>query len=897
MKRIILAGTGRSGTTIAADVLNASRRFRYLFEPLHAAEMREFEDLRPREFLAHDSDAPQLRKTFERLFNDEIGSDWTDRHPIPRHYDTLLLKIVRGNLLLGWLVRNFPDIRLLLNLRHPLAVADSRLRFHWPIKLETYSNQKLLSARYLQPFQTVMENCTTPFERHVAAWCIETLIPLIELEPEQYHLFLYEDLVNTPEDTLVRAGQYLGETFGRIELAALERPSEVTSTASIVGLSLGNDITTKWRSRFTPAEIARGFEIVRQFRLESLYGEENDLPDQARIQEARTFLQQFYSKPSSVGTVMEKSHPVTKPLRVLAYGPYAAWQLHGLWEMTLLHGLRVRGAEVNYLLCDGLFSDCDLHWKATAPRTPVACLQCQAKTASLAASLSMEYTWLGRYLPPGKLQEAREWAASIPPEELRTCHYGEWEIGEWVRSSVHSHLRDAMLDVNNPEVVPAYRSYIASGLTAAFAFEALFNEYQPDVMLALNGRFSSIRIAFELAKKRGIRLVAHERGRTRESIVMNHGPNGDLAPYHQMWEDWGSIPLNRTELDEIIGFLQDRRQAKWQSYYSFSPPEGEVEDLQKALNLSPDRPVWAVFPSSDDESAGSPERNLPFKDQDEWLIRTLAWAALHPEIDMVVRAHPNIKGHFRGVNRRQLDMLQELKDNAPANVRFIMPDEKLSTYTLMDIATVGLVFRSTAGLEMATLGKKVVIGAGGWYTGRPFVSSVERVEDFEHILDRHLDTPINYHDHNIQVGALRFAHAAFFKRNIPFPLIKMNDPHTGSPAYSSLEELAPGRDPGLDRACRIVLEGESICLPPTDTDRKRSDADERTLLGGNVDTLSTGQIEDDSIQPPEAGPVRAALEMAERGMVRAAIARLERLKDEPTYADQAALALEQVSRA
>jgi len=581
------------------------------------------------------------------------------------------------------------------------------------------------------------------------------------------------------------------------------------------------------------------------------------------------------------------------PPRVLAYGPYAAWQLHGLWEMTLLHGLRVRGADVAYVLCDGLYSDCDMHWKATAPRTPQSCINCQARSTAIASQMGMDFRWLGRYITPEQQRQAHAWAASVPRDELPTCTYGDYEIGAWVRSSVHSHLRIFTLDLDNAEVERTYRSYAASGLIAAIALSALYDDVAPEILLILSGRFSSTNVAIQIAQQRGIRVVAHERGIIRENIILNHGPTRDISVFHKVWEDWGEVPLDEAEMQQILAFLEDRRKAKWQSWHAFSPPAAEESELLAKLNLTGDRPLFAAFLSSDDESADNVERNKPFGIQDAWIEATVAWAAQHPEIDLVLRAHPNIRGRFLGENRRQVELLRDLNKRLPVNARLIMPEDEVSSYTLMDAATVGLVFRSTAGLEMATLGKPVVVAAGGYYTGLPFVQTVSSTEDYPRMLDHLLATPVKQRSPEIQVAALRFAHGAFIKRNIPFPLIRMNDPHTGSLAFQTLDELLPGRDAGLDRACRIILQGEPIVLPPTPEQQRRDPNVELQMLGW-LEEESAVTEPDTGDYPPE---VAEAWKLAERGLERAAIARLERLAANPMLMPAAKAALKRVHRA
>src|SRR5207248_3091042 len=61
-------------------------------------------------------------------------------------------------------------------------------------------------------------------------------------------------------------------------------------------------------------------------------------------------------------------------------------------------------------------------------------------------------------------------------------------------------------------------------------------------------------------------------------------------------------------------------------------------------------------------------------------------------------------------------------------------------------------------------------------------------------------------------------------------LVSMPDPHTGVVRWSSPEELVPGLDAGLDRACRILLDGEPSTPAPGPAELARDDADEREFF-------------------------------------------------------------------
>lgn len=83
--------------------------------------------------------------------------------------------------------------------------------------------------------------------------------------------------------------------------------------------------------------------------------------------------------------------------RVLCYAPYNMWALHGMWEMTILHGLRLRGADVRYVLCDSLHSERNVFWSATNPGHSKPCSEWQVRVTKLVNDIAILFSRLGRY--------------------------------------------------------------------------------------------------------------------------------------------------------------------------------------------------------------------------------------------------------------------------------------------------------------------------------------------------------------------------------------------------------------------------------------------------------------------------------------------------------------------
>ena len=531
--------------------------------------------------------------------------------------------------------------------------------------------------------------------------------------------------------------------------------------------------------------------------------------------------------------------------RVLCYSPYGRWTQHAVWEMTILHGLRLRGADVRYVLCDGLYPECDAYQAAIDPRPIDACAQCQAQVRHVTAALHHQPEWLGRWVRPEERAEATRWAAGLSAKEMPAAVCGAWPLGEWMLSSVRTHFRMSHLDLARPEIREGYRAYLEGGLVACFGLTRLLDDLRPDVLLQFNGRMASTRVALELARRRDIRVVCHERGLRPESLRLDQDVNClALEPTRQVWRDWGGVPLQWAELERVRALLDRREHGQDLSWSPFSPPPEAPAAVLACLGLDAARPLWVAFTSSDDEVISEPEWRGPFPGQLAWLERTVAWAGRHPEIDLVVRVHPNTGGRrSHGRNEQQLAELEALAARLPANCRMVMPDDPVSSYTLMDLAAVGLVFQSSVGLELACKGKRTILAAGSSVSGLPFVDTVTRAAGYERLLDHALGTKPLAVSREIQRLALRFAHALYFRWNVEFPLVKMADAGVVRIAFTSTADLAPGRDAALDRVARIVLDGEPVCVPPTLAELCAPEADELAWLARGVEIAPASALD------------------------------------------------------
>lgn len=268
-RTILLAGAARGGTTWTARLMNPDNRYRYLFEPFDPTRVDAVSKFAYRQYLRPYDRTPSLLSAAKAVVCGRIRDPWIDQlntRVFARH---LLVKDVRVNLMLAWLKTNFPDLRIVLLLRHPGAVADSRLRLGWHHHLDDLLAQRELVEDHLAPHVARFRNERSPFQQHVLLWCVETLVPLTELRPYDVHVMFYEHLYASPDNELARLSAFLGEPLGR-DGAAFDQPTVVSRSDSPI--RQGADPLRSWKRAISREEQLRMAETLDAFGLGHVYG-------------------------------------------------------------------------------------------------------------------------------------------------------------------------------------------------------------------------------------------------------------------------------------------------------------------------------------------------------------------------------------------------------------------------------------------------------------------------------------------------------------------------------------------------------------------------------------------------------------------------------------------------
>jgi len=306
---LVIAGSGRSGTTWIQDAIAQANGMRTLFEPLHPVGVPGSKGLGYRYVAAGDED-PALEEFLGEVFSGRMRSLWANyriradrfnpftnkpqnvlhnalklisHYPVyrlrPSNSNGVVVKFIRANLMLRWMAERY-DYPILLVIRHPAAVVASRMKIgnaDWAADkaLLRYSSDRVIAGLIQTEFGVDLARPRTPEAALACVWCVENLLPLRWAAKSGITVVGYEALLGDPAREWARLGRELG--FDRLPgQELLETPSQQT-TGESREKKFGRTQLGKWRQSLTSGQLEEIGNVLEAFGT-NIYTMDDDLP-------------------------------------------------------------------------------------------------------------------------------------------------------------------------------------------------------------------------------------------------------------------------------------------------------------------------------------------------------------------------------------------------------------------------------------------------------------------------------------------------------------------------------------------------------------------------------------------------------------------------------------------
>ena len=172
--------------------MDADGRYRHMFEPMHwrFVPQSSFMGLRP--YRRPEQEDPQLEAALQRIFTGALTARRIDTGNNRLVYSGLLVKDIDVMLLMPWVCRRFPQVKPVLLVRNPFAVARSRQAAPmegWPATpAAELLQQPLLVADHLAAHADLLARVIEGgnfIVNHVASWAAMHYVALRIIDPQK----------------------------------------------------------------------------------------------------------------------------------------------------------------------------------------------------------------------------------------------------------------------------------------------------------------------------------------------------------------------------------------------------------------------------------------------------------------------------------------------------------------------------------------------------------------------------------------------------------------------------------------------------------------------------------------------------------------------------------------
>lgn len=275
---IIISGEPRGGTTWLMELLLDDRKC-IIWEPLHPVVLKKFSinnfhnDLGHIPYIPYNEKWDEAKIFFNDLFHGFLPHGLNYNLFYGRkhfnHAESLLIKFCRANILLPWLTKEFPNIKPIYLIRHPLSVISSQLRHN---AFEELGNTKNIFEIQESKFNDIFkkhENQIKLINNRISMfanwWSIMNVIPYNHKD-KNWLTIAYESLYLRPEFELKRIEDYLNINLSHISLEKINKPSSTTKKGS--GIIEGTNQLSNWEKYLNHDEISQILSIVHKYGID-----------------------------------------------------------------------------------------------------------------------------------------------------------------------------------------------------------------------------------------------------------------------------------------------------------------------------------------------------------------------------------------------------------------------------------------------------------------------------------------------------------------------------------------------------------------------------------------------------------------------------------------------------
>jgi len=482
-------------------------------------------------------------------------------------------------------------------------------------------------------------------------------------------------------------------------------------------------------------------------------------------------------------------------------------------ESLLAAALTLRGARVHTLLCDRALPACLRCEPETVPDPgtleryelpKTICDGCYARGDYTFGGLGLPVHRLGALLTESERRVARALAGDVPYDRIRDFHLDGLAIGEHAHAGALRFFATGTLE-GEPSGEVVARRYLESALLTTFASRRLLQQDQFAAAVYSHGIYAPHGILNQVCQRAAVRVVNWVVAYRKRCFVFSHDDTYHHTLLSEPESAWEDLPWTDEMEAEILAYLRSRWDGTRDWIYYHENPDDDVRTFAAQIGLDLSRPILGLLTNVVwDAQLHYPANAFP--DMLTWVLETIRYTGERPNLQLLIRVHP---AEIRGTVPSRQPIVAEIARAFPAlppNVFIIPPESPISTYAAVGLCDAVAIYGTKTGVELTSMGIPTIVAGEAWIRNKGLTHDADDPASYFRILTA---LPFGARMPAEQVRRARmYAYHYFFRRMVP---VRAFDPASPTGPFtvtiSSLGDLLPGRDPGLDVLCDGILNG------------------------------------------------------------------------------------------
>lgn len=479
-------------------------------------------------------------------------------------------------------------------------------------------------------------------------------------------------------------------------------------------------------------------------------------------------------------------------------------------ESLLAAALTLRGADVHFLLCDKFLPAC---LQATTQNIPpqllsskgpqaVLCDGCFAHGMQVYKPLKLPIHLYSDLVTGEELKHLRAVAQSCPFPQILQYRDRGISIGEHAYAGALRYYARGDLE-NEAYGEAVLRRYFYASLLTAGAIKQLLSNIHFDHAVFHHGIYVPQGIIGEVCRKENVNVVNWSVAYRKNCFIFSHEDTYHHTMLSEPLNVWEDMKWNEETEKKTDEYLKSRWKGTKDWIWFHEKPQFDVSHIEKETGIDFSKKTIGLLTNVIwDAQLHYPANAFP--DMVTWLIKTIRYFKKRKDLQLVIRIHPaEVRGTVPS-RQRVVDEITKSFPVLPSNVFVISPDSAVSTYAVMAKCNAVIIYGTKTGVELTSMGIPVIVAGEAWVRNKGITQDAKSQKHYFSILDT-LPYKKKLTGGEI-LRAKKYAFHFFFRRMIPVRSIKPSEQSAPYEiAIHSLEDILPGKDPGLDVICNGIL--------------------------------------------------------------------------------------------